>query len=307
LFATINALSTAPTPAKPMTPAEMRAAGNAGMEKNITAFYAPHAPLHETDHQVAVAGGTITVRRYSTAKSGLPLPCYLYFHGGGFMVGTLDHFDALCRATAKDANCVVISVDYRLAPEHKFPTAPEDCYAAFLWAVENSQSLNIDPARIAVGGMSAGGNLAAVVCLMARDRSGPTPVLQVLEVPVTDLSTFVPLSIPSEGIALPSGKARYAALYFHDLSEAANPYASPLLAPDLRHVPPALVMCAEYDELGPEGKAYATRLAETGIPVEFRCWEGQFHGSNSLEALIPEEAAAYHAQIVGALQRAFGN
>jgi acetyl esterase len=289
--------------------AEARALAHSAMEQFILGFYAPAEPLpSETDHRVSVAGGDITVRVYSSGvrtEERAP-PCHLYLHGGGFWLGMLDHFDALCRSLARDAGCVVAAVDYRLAPEHKFPTAAEDSYTALLWLVEHAAELGIDPARISVGGVSAGGNLAAVVALMARDRSGPMPVMQVLEVPITDLSDWEPLRVPEEGIELPSGKDRYCEYYLKDPSEALLPYVSPLLAPDLAGLPPALVMCAAYDPLAAEGKAYADKLARVGVPVEHHCWEGQFHGAQPMAALIPDEAAAYQAVMVAALRRAYG-
>ncbi|MCB2076273.1 MAG: alpha/beta hydrolase, partial [Novosphingobium sp.] len=285
---------------------EARAASHKAMEQFVTGFYAPRDPLpSEADHSVPVAGGSIAVRVYCPEPAGPALPCHLYFHGGGFWLGTLDHFDALCRAVAVDAHCVVMSVDYRLAPEHKFPTAAQDSYAALQWACDNADTLGIDPTRISVGGVSAGGNLATVTALMARDRCGPGLVLQVLEVPVTDLSRQDPLHIADEGIELPSGKDVYCRHYLSDPAEALDPLASPLLAQDLSGLPPALVMCAEYDPLAAEGKAYADRLKQAGVPVEHICWPGQFHGAQPMAKLIPQEAAAYHNRIVGALRQAF--
>lgn len=289
-------------------PAQARAATHAMMEANVLGFYAPRDPAaRETDHRVPVAGGGVTVRVYSpVSASGRSLPCHVYFPGGSFWLGTLDHFDPVCRGLAEDLGCVVVSVGYRLAPEHKFPTAPEDCFAALLWVVEHAAELGVDPARLSVGGVSAGGNLAAVVALMARDRGGPPLVLQVLEIPITDLTRLEPLVLPAEGVTLPSGKEVVLRYYLSDPSDAANPYASPLVAANLRGLPPALVMCAEYDALAAEGAAYARRLAAANVPVEYRCWEGQFHGSQPMAALIPQEAAEYQAQVVRALRQAYG-
>jgi acetyl esterase len=246
-------------------------------------------------------GGTIAVRLYGPAGNEAALPCHVYFHGGGL----LDHFNPLCRALARDAGCIVAAVDYRLAPE-QFPVAAEDSYSALLCLAAKADKLGIDPERISVGGVSAGGNPAAVTALMARDRHGPALVLQVLEVPITDLSSHEPLRIPAEGLLIPSGKETYCEHYLSDCTEALLPYVSPLLAPNLAGLPPALIMCAEYDSLAAEGAAYAHRLAEAGIPVDYTCWRGQFHGAQPMAALIPEEAAAYQAQLVGALRRAYG-
>lgn len=285
--------------------AALRQSTHAALENFIVGFYAEAEPLDiEDDHAVPVGGGTIAVRIYAP-RSDSPLPCHVYYHGGGFWAGSLDHFDALCRATARDANCAVAAVDYRLAPEHKFPIAAEDSFAAFLWLREHARELNIDPSRISVGGVSAGGNLAAVVSLMARDREQAAPLLQVLEVPVLDLADWTPLLIPSEGIELPSGKDRYCEYYLTDQAQAASPYVSPLLAPDLSGLCPALILCAEYDPLAAEGKAYADRLAAAGVPAEYHLFRGQFHGAQPMAKLIPDEAAAYQAVVVDALKRAF--
>ncbi|CAN7536317.1 alpha/beta hydrolase [Phenylobacterium sp. LjRoot219] len=297
----------APAPRSDVPPAEARAAMHAMIEQNFSALSRQPPPLpSERDHQVPAAGGEITVRVYSQGAGGRARPCYLYLHGGGFWLGTLDQSNALCRTIAVDADCVVASVDYRLAPEHKFPTAAEDGYAALLWVAAHAAELGVDAARIAVGGGSAGGNLAAVVSLIARDRGGPRPVLQLLEIPVTDMTRLEPLRIPEEDLVVEMGKDVYGGYYLADPADATNPYASPLLAPSLSDLPPALVMCAEYDPLRPEGEAYADRLRAAGVPVEYRCWEGQFHGSQNMAALIPEAAAAYRAQVTAALQRAFG-
>jgi len=276
------------------------------MERLVTAFYPDTArSAREADLSIPVVGGSITVRLYSPEDRGKPLPCHVYYHGGGFWLGTLDHFDALCRAIARDAHCIVASVDYRLAPEHKFPTAPKDCYAALCWLAANAEDLGVDPTRLSVGGVSAGGNLAAVVSLMARERNGPALCLQVLEVPVLDLSWQDPLRIADEGIELPSGKDVYCAYYLRDSAETRLPHVSPLLAPDLHGLPPALIMCAEYDPLAAEGKAYAERLASAGVTVEHVCWPGQFHGAQPMAKLIPDEAAAYQARLVAALKTAY--
>jgi acetyl esterase len=275
-----------------LSPAEARAWLHEKIDENFTAMSEDRPPVAlEVDHKVPVAGGEVTARVYRP-DADAPLPGYLYLHGGGWWLGTLDQSDSTCRGIATDAECVVVSVDYRLAPEHKFPTATEDSYAALLWIVDHAGELGIDPSRIAVGGGSAGGNLAAVVALMARDRGGPDLVLQVLEVAALDFTT--------------PDKETYIDLYLGDPAHAANPYASPLLAPDLSDLPPALVMSAEYDGLAKEDAAYAQRLRDAGIAVEERCWEGQFHGSMQLAKLIPDEAAAYHDQVVTALRRAFG-
>lgn len=287
--------------------AERRAAMHAMIDASFSMFVPQVAPaFREQDHQVPVEGGTFTARVYAPEGGGGSRPCHVNFHGGGFWLGTLEQSDAVCRGLVADVGCVVVSVDYRLAPENKYPAAAEDGYAALLWVVDQAAALGVDPSKISVGGASAGGNLAAVVALMARDRGGPALVFQVLEIPVTDFTRLDSLSVPEEALVIPSGKAEYRDFYLADPSEAVDPYASPLLAPDLAGLPPALILCAEYDPLAAEGEAYARRLEDAGVPVEFRNWPGQFHGSQTLAALIPAEAEAYRLQIAGALRQAFG-
>jgi acetyl esterase len=155
------------------------------------------------------------------------------------------------------------------------------------------------------GGASAGAKLAAATALMTRDRKGPALVLQVLEIPVVDFTDPDPLCITDEGVKVSSGKEQYRDYYLSDLTDASHPYASPLLAKDFKNLPPAVVMCAQYDPLRAEGEAYAKQLIRAGVNVEWRTWEGQFHGSQHLAALIPGEVAAYELQIAQALQCAY--
>lgn len=306
LQAVLDAIADAPAAPADASPAEARASAHAMMDMSFTALEAEHAPVaSEVDHRVPVEEGEITVRVY-TPDLQPPLPCHLYIHGGGWWLGTLDQSDNKCRAIAADAECVVVSVDYRLAPESTFPTAAEDCYAALVWVVDHAYELGVDPARISVGGGSAGGNLSAVTALMARDRGGPALVFQILEIPVTDATMSQPSIVTNDGYLLTrAGMELYRAYYLPDPKDWTHPYASPLHAPDLSGLPPALVMTAEYDPLRDEGEAYAARLAEAGVEVDAMCWEGQFHGSQSMAKLIPDEAAAYHREIVNALEHAY--
>ena len=307
LQAILDAIAESPASSPAATPAEARANAHAMMDMSFSALEAEHPPVaSEVDHQVPVEGGEITVRVY-TPDLKPPLPCHLYIHGGGFWLGTLDQSDNNCRALASDAECVVVSVDYRLAPESKFPNLPEDCYAALVWVVDHAYELGIDPSRISVGGGSAGGNLSAVVALMARDRGGPALVYQVLEIPVTDLTMSQPSIQSNAGILMTLESMQMMREFYTSSPEDwAHPYASPLLAPDLSGLPPALVMTMEFDPLRDEGEAYAARLAEAGVDVDAMCWEGQFHGSISMAKLVPDEHAAYHHEVVNALKRAYG-
>ena len=305
LKAIYDAMSSAPPALADKSPAEVRAAMHAMIEQSYFALSAPQDALQvERDMAVAVDGAEINLRLYRANPADTLLPCHVYFHGGGFMLGTLDHSDGYCRMLARSAGCAVVSVDYRLAPEHRFPTAVEDAYAALLWVASHGAELGIDPATISVGGGSAGGNLAAVVAMLARDRNGPALVAQVLEIPVTDFTSTAKREFPEEGISIGADKG-YAAVYLRNTADASNPMASPLLAQSLAGLPPALVLCAEYDQLQPEGEAYAQRLSDAGVPTTYRLLAGQFHGSQGFDTVIPEEVAAYRSEIVSFLHKAF--
>jgi acetyl esterase len=230
------------------------------------------------DLTVPGAEGNIPVRIYTPEGAG-PFPLCVYFHGGGWVIGSLDSQDADCRAIANAAGCVVVSVNYRHAPEHKFPAAPNDAYRATQWASDNASRLNCDGTRLSVGGMSAGGNLAAVVALMARDRASPPLACQILIVPALNYAFDTKSYFENgEGYVLTRDAMRW--FWDHYLptpADGANPYASPLRAPDLRGLPPALILTAEYDPLRDEGLAYAERLREAGVAAVHRCYDGMLH------------------------------
>jgi acetyl esterase len=214
----------------------------------------------------------------------------VYFHGGGWVICDLDTHHVVCSAIAHRAGAVVVSVDYRLAPEHKFPAAVVDAYAATQWVFANAGRLSIDPARISVGGDSAGGNLAAVMCLKTRDENGPPIALQVLIYPVTDLSSMATASYLefAEGYQLTKSLMEwFRDLYLGDPSAARDPYASPLLAADLHGLPPALILTAECDPLRDEGEAYGKRLADAGAAVTCTRYAGMIHPFVSLSGAIP--------------------
>jgi acetyl esterase len=222
--------------------------------------------------------GDIPARVYTPDGEG-KLPLCVYFHGGGWVLGGLDSQDADCRTIANGAACIVVSVNYRHAPEHKFPAAAEDAYRATLWVAENGGHLSGDPMRLAVCGMSSGGNLAAVTALMARDRGRPHIRYQLLIVPVTNYA-FDTASYGENGEGYVLTKEEMEWFWDHYLAtpaDGANPYASPLRAPDFRGLPPALVMTAEYDPLRDEGRAYAERLREARVPVFYQCRKGMVH------------------------------
>lgn len=237
------------------------------------------------ERRIAVEGGEIAIRFYRPLGEERARPAFVHLHGGGFVFGSIDQlfYDFKCREICSACSCVVASVDYRLAPEHTFPTAPEDCFAALQFAAEHALELGIDPERIAVGGDSAGGNLAAAVALMTRDRRGPDLVLQVLEIPVTDNAQ--PESYPSwqqfgKGYGLEDDLVDLVnENYFTDIREARHPYASPILAQDLSGLAPAHVMTAEFDILRDSGEAYGQRLQDAGVRTTVRRHADHIHGS----------------------------
>jgi acetyl esterase len=287
--------------------AELRAIAHAGMEQGFLALSDDGPEVADiVEHRVPVDGGEITVRVY-TPHGSPPFPAHLYIHGGGFWLGTLDHFDPGCRALAERAGCVVASVDYRMAPEYQFPIAAEDCYAALQWLAERAPGLGVDASRMSVGGGSAGGNLSAVVALMARDRGGPQLVFQVLEIPVIDLTMSYPSVVENgEGYLLTRvAMEQYVGYYLRDAADARNPYASPIFAEDFSGLPPALVMTAECDPLRDEGEAYAQRLQAAGVPTTLVRWDGQIHGSQHMSKILPAEAKSYEDMVSAALQAAY--
>jgi len=261
------------------------------------------------DHHVSVRGASLLVRAYRprTAPS-TPLPTLVWFHGGGFVIGSVAESDADCRHLAVLSGCAVLSVDYRLAPEHPYPAAPEDCFAAVSWIVDNAAEFGVDPARVAVGGDSAGGNLATIVALMARERGGPELAYQLLLYPVTDLGSFDTPSYlaNADGYYLTRRTMQwFADQYVPDPAQRAAAHVSPLRAPDLRGLPPAFVATAEHDPLCDEGEAYAARLREAGVEVELRRYDGMIHGFFSMNAYL-EGGQRVLADSAAALARALG-
>jgi acetyl esterase len=271
---------------------QQRAIADQAMQQYFVITVEPGPELPDVhDVQIPVDGGEIALRIYTPERSSdAPLPGLVYFHGGAWWLGDLDQTDAHCRFWARDAGCVVVSVDYRLAPEHKFPIPAEDCYAATVWAAEHVDELGVDPARIAVGGGSAGGNLAAAVTLMARDRGGPPIVFQILDIPVTDATMSQPsITENAEGYILTKAAMEQGwRHYLADPADGANPYASPLAATDLSGLPPALVSTAEYDPLRDEGEEYGRRLEAAGVPVTIRRWDGMVHGFEAFTKILPQ-------------------
>jgi len=222
--------------------------------------------------------GQIPVRVYMPEAGG-PFPILVYFHGGGWVFCNLDTHDNVSRSLANGAGCVVVSVDYRLAPENKFPAAVEDTYAATQWVANNTARINGDLSRIAVGGDSSGGNLAAVVSLMARNQNEPSLMYQLLVNPGTNLSSFDTDSHRNyaEGYGQTKALIEWCRGHYLEKDDWRHPYASPLLVEDLSGLPPALVITSEFDVLRDEGEAYANRLQQAGVPVKCTRYNGMIH------------------------------
>lgn len=224
--------------------------------------------------------GDVPIRIYTPEGEG-PFPALMYFHGGGWVCGHIEVTDVTCRMLCNRVPCVVVAVDYRLAPEHKYPAANEDSYAATKWVSDNAASLNVDPDKIAVGGDSAGGNMSAVISLMARDKKEFKIAYQLLIYPVTNLSYDTDsYREMAEGYQL--GYEDMVWFFNHYLddpdAQASDPYVSPLRAEDLSDLPPALVITGYYDPLRDEGEAYAMRLIEAGVKVEVKRYLDMMHG-----------------------------
>jgi acetyl esterase len=250
--------------------------------------------------------GDIPVRIYAPEGRG-PLPVLVFFHGGGWVICNLETHDGLCRQLANAVGCMVVSVDYRLAPEHRFPAAAEDAYAATRWVADNAAAIGADPARVAVGGDSAGGNLTAVTALMARDRGGPGLVFQLIVYPVTDAPGGTPsYRENAEGYFLTADQMHwYWGHYMGSETGRRDPYACPLRAPDLRNLPPALVITAEFDPLRDEGEAYAARMREAGVAVKLSRYDGMVHAFFSMAAVVDKGRQAVE-EAAAALRGAFG-
>jgi len=238
-------------------------------------------PVAEVEERTIPANGAnIPVRIYRPDNSRQPKPVLVWFHGGGWVIGSLDGADYGCRIMTNASGCVVVSVDYRLAPESKFPTAADDCYAVTKWIAENAAELNVDASRLAVGGDSAGGNLATVVALMARESGGPAIRFQALVYPVTDHDFGTKsYSENADGYLLTKdAMVWFWGHYLNNESDGASLKASPLRAPSLAGLPPALVITAEFDPLRDEGEAYAAKLKAAGVNVSAKRYDGQIHG-----------------------------
>ena len=265
------------------------------------------AVARTVDRSIPGPAGDIPVRIHWPAGAG-PFPALVFFHGGGWVVGDLDTHDVTCRSLTNQAGCVTVSVDYRLAPEHKFPAAVEDAYAATRWVADHAAELGVDPRRVAVGGASAGGNLATVVGLIAIERGGPLLAFQLLIYPVTDAALDTPSARAITSDDYPLSRADmewFWRQYLRDDADRANPYASPARAKSLAGLPPALVITAEIDPLCDEGERYAAALQRAGVPARFTRYEGVTHGFVGMEAVLDKGRAAV-AESAQVLRAAFG-
>lgn len=292
-------------PTHTLTPAEARA-----FYSDRRYFSQPDPPAIASWRDVKAPGpdGSVTVRCYRPAGSSDTeiLPALVYYHGGGHVIGDLDTHDVLCRQLCNQAGCAVFSVDYRLAPEHVFPAAAQDCISATQWVHDQAAELRVDPSRIAVGGDSAGGQLAAVVSLALRDAREFSPVLQLLIYPVTDVcAQTASLQTNAQGYLLTKESIDY--YYGHYMPEAwmrLDWRASPLRAADHRNLPPALVLTAGFDPLRDEGLLYADKLSTAGVPTQYICFERQIHGF-ALMGRILDEANTAVSLIAQALRERF--
>ncbi|QCR25214.1 lipase [Pontibacter sp. SGAir0037] len=266
----------------------------------------PPSQVDTAGMEIPVDGGSIHIRTYTPRNATEPLPGIVYYHGGGWVIAGIDTYDASARALAEKAGAVVVSVAYRQAPEHKFPTAHEDSYAAYAWVVNNAATIHIDPARIAVAGESAGGNLAAAVSMMARDRNMQIPVHQLLVYPIAGYNFDTPsYQMYEDAKPLNEPLMRwFFDKYLSSPEDAQKPWISLVDAPDLQGLPAATVINAEIDPLQSEGQMYADRLEEAGVAVTSEVFEGVTHEFFGMATVVPAAAEAQELA-VGELKKAF--
>ncbi len=257
------------------------------------------------DRQIPGPAGNIPIRLYYPSGDA-PFPTVVYYHGGGWVIGDLETHHAFCHALAKTSGCLVVAVDYRLAPEHRYPAAVEDAYAATKWVAENCGLIQADPARFAVCGDSAGGHLAAVVSMMARDRKGPRIDLQILIYPITDYNFDTPSYIENgEGYNLTRDLMEWFWNHFiNDESEADDPYVCPLRATNFGDLPPALILTAGYDPLRDEGEAYGKKLQAAGVNVTLTRYPGMIHAFIRMTAQLDKANEAL-GEVAATLRDAF--
>jgi acetyl esterase len=269
--------------------------------------HSPVAMSRVLDRPVPTAHGDVPVRIYVPNKGHAPHPVLVYYHGGGWTIGDLDTHDGVARAFADEAECIVVSVDYRMGPEHRFPAAVDDAVAAFAWVATHAAEFGGDPARLAVGGDSAGGNLSAVVAQQTLAGGSRCPDFQLLIYPVTDLGAETEsYETFADGFYLTRALMRwFAGNYVGDAAQRLDPRVSPLRAESLAGLPSTFVLTAGYDPLRDEGKAYANRLLEAGVDVEYRNYDSLIHGFISMSGVVREARRAFH-DAVAALRIGLG-
>ncbi|MGV2902241.1 alpha/beta hydrolase [Microbacterium sp. AGC62] len=301
-------LSTIPTPEVISDPLEHRATERMIMNTLAAQLAEPYpSDVHRTSVTIPVIDGEMELLIYVPPTAG-PHPGFISFFGGGFRGGSVhyDYVDGTCRERCLGANVVVVSVGYRLAPERKFPSAVRDGYAALEWVANNASRLEIQPDALIIGGQSSGGNIAAAVAMWARDQHGPALALQVLEVPALDLTGQTNLAEYGTGFVFETAEFEQIQLdLFADPDDAHSPYASPILATDLRDLPPALILAAEYDLLRGGADMYAERLRAAGVAVDYRVAPGQIHASPLMTSAL-EAARTWRDTVIAALKGASG-
>lgn len=244
----------------------------------------------ETVEDLDAEGIPVRIYRPSDADN---LPSIVFYHGGGWVIGDLETHDAPCRMLAQACNAVVVAVDYRLAPEAKFPGPVNDAYTALEWVASNAQALHIDPNKMAVAGDSAGANLATVMCIKSRDEGGPSVKHQLLIYPVTDgAMDTVSYTENGEGYMLSKDTMTWFFGHYADVSDRQNPWVSPIRAESLAGLPSATVITAEFDPLRDEGEAYAAKLKAAGVNTLLKRFDGQVHGFFTMTDMMPEAAEA---------------
>jgi acetyl esterase len=290
-------------PVETLAPEQARRASD---ERRAQSPVVPEPVARVVNRTIGGPGGPLRIRVYRPESAG-SLPVLVFFHGGGWVLCDLDSHDPICRALANRIGCAVVSVDYRRAPESRYPAAAEDAYAATVWVAGHADELDVDPDRLVVIGDSAGGNLAAAVALMARDRGGPRIACQVLAYPITDHSfdTGSYRDFGADHYLTTAGMRWYWDQYAPGPIDRDQPYLSPLRAADLRGLPPAVVVCAECDPLRDEGVAYAGRLRDAGTEVEQTTYAGMFHGFFTMTAALDGTRQSV-ADVVRSLRRRLG-
>lgn len=290
-------------PLHKLTPQLVRQALKAQNEAQANQEREPVARV--VDRTIPGSAGEIPIRVYTPAGDD-PFPILVYLHGGGWCFGDLEIGDATCRSFTNLVGCVVVSVDYRLAPEHPFPAGLEDCYSAVKWLAQNSSLINGDASRMAVAGESAGGNLATAVTMVAKERGGPPLAFQVLIYPNTDTRLSMPsIEENASGYGIGKEDVRWAVNnYFSNPADYDHPWAAVIQANDLARLPPALIITAEFDPLRDEGEEYGRHLQAAGVPTIISRYEGVIHGFVS-NAQIFEQGQQALAQVATALRRAF--